>query len=92
MYWLITFKISDVLVDLELYKKFIFHIWPPSIKFDHGSTSWLFCLIVAASLVAVETDVGETISDSKVVFMCGIWSVEVVALLSAGPSSNFCIH
>ena len=30
---------------------------------DHGSTSWLSCLIVAASQqVAVETDVGETIS------------------------------
>ena len=48
------------------------------------------CLIVAASLVAVETDVGETISATKVAFVCGLWSV--VALLSAGPSSGFCIH
>ena len=29
------------------------------------------CLIVAASLVAVETDVGETISATKVAFVCG---------------------
>ena len=50
------------------------------------------CLIVAASLVAVETDVGETISATKVAFVCGLWSVGVVALLSAGPSSCFCIH
>ena len=40
--------------------------------------------IVAASLVAVETDVGETISAAKVVFVCGLWSVGVTALLSAG--------
>ena len=52
----------------------------------------LVCLIVAASLVAVETDVGETISAAKVAFVCGLWSVGVVALLSAGPSSCFCIH
>ena len=50
------------------------------------------CLIVAASLVAVETDVGETISAAKVTFLCGLWSVGVVALLSAGPSLYFCIH
>ena len=49
------------------------------------------CLIVAASLV-VETDVGEAISSAKVAFMCVLWSVGVVALLSAGPSSYFCIH
>ena len=48
--------------------------------------------IVAASLVAVETDVGETISATKVAFVCSLWSVRVVALLSAGPSSCFCIH
>ena len=48
--------------------------------------------IVAASFVAVETDVGETISASKVTFVCGLWSVRVVALLSASPSSCFCIH
>ena len=46
------------------------------------------CSIVAASLVAVETDVGETISAAKVTFVCGLRSVRVVALLSAGPSSN----
>ena len=50
------------------------------------------CLIVAASLVAVETDVGEAISATKVAFVCGLWSVGVVTLLSAGPSSCFCIH
>ena len=47
------------------------------------------CLIVAASLVAVETDVGETISAAKVAFVCGLWSVGVVALISAGPFSYF---
>ena len=36
-------------------------IWPQSIKTDHGSTSWLSGLIVAASLVAVETDEGENL-------------------------------
>ena len=46
------------------------------------------CSIVAASLVAVETDVGETISVAKVAFVCGLWSVAVVALLSAGPFSS----
>ena len=50
------------------------------------------CSIVAASLVAVETDVGETMSTAKVAFMCGLWSVRIVALLSAGPSSCFCIN
>ena len=50
------------------------------------------CSTVAASLVAVETDFGETISATKVAFVCGLWSVRVVALLSAGPSSYFCIH
>ena len=50
------------------------------------------CSIVAASLVAVETDVGETISAAKVTFVCSLWSVGVVALLSAGPSSCFFIH
>ena len=69
------------------------YIWPPSIKFDHGITSWLsVCLVVAALLVAVETEVGETISAVKVTFVCGLWSVRVVVLLSAGPSSCFCIH
>ena len=48
--------------------------------------------IVAVSLVAVETDVGETISAAKVAFVCGLRSVGVVALLSADPSSCFCIH
>ena len=50
------------------------------------------CSIVAASLVAVETDVGEIISVAKVAFVCGLWSVGVVAFLSAGPFSYFCIH
>ena len=50
------------------------------------------CLIVAASLVAVETDVGETISAAEVAFVCGLWSLGVVALLSAGPFSYFCIR
>ena len=50
------------------------------------------CLIVAASFVAVETNVGETISATKVTFLCGLWSVGVGALLSVGPFSYFCIH
>ena len=50
------------------------------------------CSFVAASLVAVETDVGETISAAKVAFVCGLWSAGVVALLSAGPSCYFCVH
>ena len=50
------------------------------------------CSTVAASLVAVVTDVGETISATKVAFVGGLWSVGVVALLSAGPSSYFSIH
>ena len=50
------------------------------------------CSIVAASLAAVETDVGETISAAKVTIVCGLWSVGVVTLLSAGPSSYFCFH
>ena len=70
----------------------IFFLWPRSVKFDHGSTSWLSCLIVAASLVAVETDLGETISAAKVAFVCGLWSVGVVALLSASLSCYFCTH
>ena len=50
------------------------------------------CSIVAASLVAVETDAGETISAAKVAFVCGLWSVRVVVLLSAGLFSCFYIH
>ena len=50
------------------------------------------CSIVAASLVAVETDVGETISAAKVAFVCGLWSAGVLELLSAGPSSHLCIY
>ena len=50
------------------------------------------CSIVAASLVAVETDVEETISGANVAFVCGLWSVGVVTLLPAGPFSNFCVH
>ena len=55
------------------------------------------CVIVAASLVAVETeavetDVGEIISAAKVAFVCGLWSVGVAALLSAGPFSYFCVQ
>ena len=42
--------------------------------------------------MAAETDVGETISAAKVAFVCGLWSVGVLTLLSAGPSSYFCIH
>ena len=34
--------------------------------------------VCAASLVAVETDVGETISAARVAFVCGHWSVGVV--------------
>ena len=48
-------------------------------------------LIVAASLVAVETDVWETISTAKVALLCGLWSVGLV-LLSPGPCSYFCVH
>ena len=47
------------------------------------------CSTVAASLEAVEADLEETISATKVAFVCGLWSVGVVALLSAGPSSDF---
>ena len=67
---------------------------PPSIKFGPLGVhpGYPGCSIVAASLVAVETDVGETISASKVAFVCGLWSVGVVALISAGPISYFCIH
>ena len=50
------------------------------------------CWIVAVSLVAVETDVGGTIPAAKVAFVCGLWSIGVVALLSAGPFSHICIH
>ena len=50
------------------------------------------CSTVAASLVAVRIDMGETISATKVALVCGLWSVRVVALLSEGPSSCFCIH
>ena len=50
------------------------------------------CSIVTASLVAVQTDVGETISMSKVAFMCGLRSVGVVVLLTAGPFSYFSIQ
>ena len=39
------------------------------------------CLTVAASLVAVETDVGETISAAKVAFVRRLWSVGVVMRL-----------
>ena len=35
---------------------------------------------------------GETISAAKVTFMRCLWSVGVVALLSAGPSCYFCIQ
>ena len=50
------------------------------------------CLVVAAWLVAVETDVGNTISAAKVAFVCGLWSAGVVVSLSMGPFSYFCIH
>ena len=50
------------------------------------------CSIVAASLVAAETDVGEIISAATVAFVCGLWSVGVVALLSADLFSYFCVH
>ena len=50
------------------------------------------CSIVAASLAAVETGVGETISAANVTFVCGLWCVGVVVLLSVGPFSYFCIH
>ena len=43
------------------------------------------CSIVAASLVAVETDVGELISVAKVAFVCRFCSVDVLALLSVVP-------
>ena len=58
----------------------------------HVYPSCPVCLIVAASLVAVETDVGEAISATKVAFLCGPWSAGVVALLSAGPFSYFCVQ
>ena len=45
----------------------------------------LVCSIVTAPLVTVETHVGEIISAAKVAFVCGLWSVGVVVILSAGP-------
>ena len=49
------------------------HLRPPSIKFDHGSTSGCpVCSTVAASFVAVQTDVGVMISVAKVAFVCGL--------------------
>ena len=39
------------------------------------------CSIVAALLVAVGTNVGETISATKVAFVCGLWSVGGAALM-----------
>ena len=50
------------------------------------------CLVVAVSLVAVETDVVNTISAAKVAFVCGLRSVGVVVFLSAGPLSYICLH
>ena len=47
-----------------------------------GCPVWL---IVAVSLVAVETVVGEPISAAKVAFVCGLRSVGVVLLLYVGP-------
>ena len=35
---------------------------------------------------------GEIVSATKVTFVCGLWSVGAVVLLSAGPFSYFCIH
>ena len=68
-------------------------LWPPSIKFIMGiHPGCPVYSIVAASLVAVETDVGETISAAEVAFVCGLWSVGVVVLLSVGPFSYFCFH
>ena len=48
--------------------------WPPSVKFDHGSTSWLASCLSdgCSSLGAVETDVGGTSSAAKVAFVCGL--------------------
>ena len=43
------------------------------------------CLTVAASLVAVETNVGETISAAKVTFVCGLWSVKSCCTPFCGP-------
>ena len=59
-------------------------LWHPSIKFDHGSTSWLYCLFDCCSVACG--------SAAKVAIVCGLWSVGVVVLLSAGPSCYFCIH
>ena len=39
-------------------------------------------LTVATSLVAVETDAGQTVSAAKVAFVCGLWSVGVTASLA----------
>ena len=50
------------------------------------------CSIVAGSLGAAEIDVGETISATKVAFLCSLWSVGVVAHLSADPFPYFCVH
>ena len=66
------------------------YIWSPLIMGIYPGCR--VCSIVAASLVAVETDKTETIAVAKVAFVCGRWSVRVVALLSVGPSSCFCIH
>ena len=69
------------------------YVWPPSIKFDHGSTSWLSCLFDCCSVACGCRDLcGGNNLCRKVAFVCGLWSVRVFALLSAGPSSCFCIH
>ena len=49
----------------------------------------LVCSIVAASLVAVETNVRETVCATNVAFVFCLWSVGVVSLLSAGPFCYF---
>ena len=70
------------------------YIWPPSIKFDHGSTSWLSYLFDCCSVACGCRDRcgRNNLCRKKIAFVCGVWSVRVVALLSAGPSSCFCIH
>ena len=50
------------------------------------------CWIVSTSFVAVDTDVEETISAANVAFVCDLRAVGVVALLSEGPLSRFCVH
>ena len=58
--------------------------------------SWEYILVVLSDCCSVACGcrdrLGRTISAAKVAFVCGLWSVGVVALLSASLSCYFCTH